>query len=461
MFSMRNSNPLRGALLAVIVLAPVFAGDPEFLVRAPGNRIQHLINTGASVVSSLRGSGKDLYVITMPGASHGAALNKILAEPGVAAEPNSNIPIPEAAVDSATASNSPLTFSNVRSKLQTIIYSVQAGSCTVGSSQFSGYYCQPAVSIINLAQAQRFATGAGIVGILDTGIDPTHPALIGSVIPGWDFTTDTAGGYVTVSDMQSTTSILDQSTTSILDQSTTSILDQSTTSILDQSTTSILDQSTTSILDNKPVNFAGHGTMVAGMAHLVAPGAQLMPIKVFGPDGIASLSQILAGIYYAADHGVKILNMSFDMTAPSSELQKAVSYAVSQGMILVAAAGNEGTVSMVYPAGLHTVIGVGATNDSDIRESYSNYGPVVTLAAPDGVITTYPGGRWALAYGTSLSAPEVAGGIALLYQMDPTLDWSGATSGITQCAPVGQQLGAGRLDLFRACSYGASHFGSN
>jgi hypothetical protein len=457
MFSMRNSNPLRAALLGVIALAPAFAGDPEFLVRAPGNSIQHLINKGASVVSSL--PGKDLYVITMPVATHGAALNKILAEPGVTAEPNSNVTIPEASVDSATASGSPLTFSNVRSKLQNLVNSIQAGSCAAETSLFAGYSCQPAVGIINLPQVRKFGAGQGIVGVLDTGIDPTHPALIGSVIPGWDFTTDSAGGYVTVSDMQSTTSILDQSTTSILDQSTTSILDQSTTSILDQSTTSILDHSTTSILDNKPKNFAGHGTMVAGMVHLVAPGARLMPIKVFGPDGTASLSQILAGIYYAADHGVKILNMSFDMTAPSSELQKAVSYAVSQGMILVAAAGNEGKVDMVYPAGLHTVIGVGATNDSDIRESYSNYGPVVTLAAPDGVITTYPGGRWALAYGTSLSAPEVAGGIALLYQMNPTLDWSSATTGITQCAPIGQQLGAGRLDLFRACSYEASHPG--
>lgn len=457
MLSMPNSNAVRAALLAVIALAPALAGDPEFLVRAPGNSIQHLLSKGASVVSALHGSGKDLYVVTMPGATRAAALNRILDESGVAAEPNSNVSIPEAFVDSAAASNSPLTFSNVRAKLQSLVDSIQAPSCTPGSSLFAAYACQPAVGIINLAQARRFAVGQGIVGVLDTGIDPTHPALGGSVISGWDFITNTAGGYVTVSDMQSTTSILDQSTTSILDQSTTSILDQSTTSILDQSTTSILDQSTTSILDNKPLNFAGHGTMVAGMVHLVAPGARLMSIKVFGPDGTAPLSQILAGIYYAADHGVKILNMSFDMAAPSSELQKAVGYAVSQGMILVAAAGNEGKVAMVYPAGLHAVIGVGATNDNDIRENFSNYGPVVTLAAPDGVITTYPGGRWALAYGTSLSAPEVAGGIALLYQMNPDLDWSTATTGITQSAPVGQQLGAGRLDLFRACSYEASH----
>jgi hypothetical protein len=459
MFSMRRFHPLRAALFGIIALAPAFAGDGEFLVRAPGNSIQRLLNKGAKILSSTPAAGENLYVVTIPGAAHGAALNTILSVSGVSAEPNHSVTLPEASVASATSANSPLTFPNVRSKLQEIVYSIAAGSCASGISVFHGYYCQPAVGIINLPEARKFASGVGVVGVLDTGIDPTHPALAGSVIPGWDFTTNSAGGYVTVSDMQSTTSILDQSTTSILDQSTTSILDQSTTSILDQSTTSILDQSTTSILDNRPKNCAGHGTMVAGMVHLVAPGARLMPIKVFGPDGTAPLSLIVAGVYWAADHGVKILNMSFDMTAPSSELQKAVSYAVSQGVVLVAAAGNEGKVTMVYPAGLHTVIGVGATNDNDIRESYSNYGPVVTLAAPDGVITTYPGGRWALAYGTSLSSPEVAGAIALLYQMNPSLDGDSAVTGITQCAPVGQQLGAGRLDLFRACSYQASHSG--
>jgi subtilisin family serine protease len=442
---------MRVALLVAVSLASATAADPQYLVRAPNDAVRHLLDKGAVVSLVRRSRGRDLYTVRLPNAAPHKALDTILAETGVSVENDSQISIPEISVASA---NAPLSYSTVHAKLQALVHDILTGQCVTGPSTFRGYLCQPAVGIINLPLGRMFATGKGIVGVLDTGIDETHPALAGSVMPGWDFVKNAAGGYITVADMQSTTSILDaeQSTTSILDQSTTSILDQSTTSILD------VDQSTTSILDSRPKNFLGHGTMVAGMIHLVAPGALLMPIKVFGADGTASLSQILNGIYYAADHGVKILNMSFDMTAPSSELNKAIDYAAGRGMILVAAAGNEGRNMSVYPAGLQSVIGVAATNDDNIREVYSNYGPVVSLAAPDGVITTYPGNRWALAYGTSLSAPEVSGGIALLVQMFPNLDWEAATGAITQCAPIGQQLGAGRLDLFRACSWQASHF---
>ena len=466
MFSMRIFNPMRVALLGVLVLAPAFAGDPQFIVRAPGNTVQHLVNKGASVKSAVTGTGKDLYVLTVPGKSRGAALNVILSEPGVSAESNLTVTLPEASLDSTMVGNSPISYASVQSTLASMLANMQADSCASGTASFRGYYCQPAVSIINLTQARMFAAGSGVVGILDTGIDPAHPALLGSVVAGWDFTTNTAGGFTSLADTQSTTSILDdqQSTTSILDDNSTVVMDQSTTSILDdyQSTTSILDQSTTSILDNRPANFAGHGTMVAGVVRLVAPGATLMPIKVFSTNGTATLSQVLAGIYYAADHGVKVLNMSFSMTTSSQELINAVSYANSKGLILVAAAGNEGQNIMVYPAGLNQVIGVGATTDQDVRSSYSNYGKVVALAAPgDGIVTTFPGARWAMAWGTSLSTPFVSGGFALLIQMNPDLSWSQATNAITQCAPIGQQLGAGRLDLFRACSYEASHGGGH
>jgi len=449
---MRLFKPMRVPLLTAAALASAIAADPQYIVRAPNSAVERLKGKGAMVQLVKEAGNANLYSVRIPNATPHAALNTILAETGAKAEKDQKISIPEISVASA---NSPLSYSTVHTKLQMLVFDILTGQCVNAPSEFRAYLCQPAVGLINLPQARKFATGRGIVGVLDTGIDQTHPLLASAVVPGWDFVNNTPGGYVTVSDMQSTTSILDA------DQSTTSILDQSTTSILDdvQSTTSILDQSTTSILDNHPTNFAGHGTMVAGVIRLVAPGAQLMPIKVFGADGTASLSQILAGIYYAADHGVKVLNMSFDMTAPSSELQAAVSYAVSKGVILVAAAGNEGKNMTVYPAGLNSVIGVGATNDFNIRESYSNYGPVVSLAAPDGVITTYPGNRWALAYGTSLSTPEVSGAITLLVQMFPNLNSDGAANAITQCAPIGQQLGAGRLDLFRACSWEASHPG--
>jgi subtilisin family serine protease len=471
MFSMRILNPMRAVLLGVLLLAPALAGDPRYIVRAPGNSIQHLINKGASVVKTMTGPAQGLYVMTLPGKREGAAVTALLSEPGVTAEPDTTVVLPEASLNSAMTTT-PANYATVHATLQIIAANKAAGLCVSLTNPFSnvvafyGYLCQQPVTIINLKQARSFATGKGIVGILDTGIDPFHMALFGSVIPGWDFTTNSSGGFASLADMQSTTSILDdaQSTTSILDDDSTVVVDQSTTSILDdyQSTTSILDQSTNSILKTRPADFTGHGTMVAGVVHLVAPSALLMPIKVFGSNGTAPLSQILLGIYYAADHGVKVLNMSFSMTAFSQELANAVSYANSKGVILVAAAGNDGKNEVLYPAGMNQVIGVGATTNLDIRSSYSNYGQDVDLAAPgDSIITTFPGNRWAMAWGTSLSTPFVSGGLALLNQMDSNLTWTKANNAITQCAPIGQQLGAGRLDLFRACSYEASHGGGH
>jgi subtilisin family serine protease len=260
------------------------------------------------------------------------------------------------------------------------------------------------------------------------------------------------GGYAVPLDLFSATgSILDQSTTSILDQSTTSILDQSTTSILDQSTTSILDQSTTSILDSsKPINDYGHGTMVAGIVHLAAPTARLLPVKVFDVNGGSCLSLILQGIYYAVDQGARVISMSFSMRQGSPELQRAIAYASAHNVVLVASAGNEGQNIVVYPAGYGGVIGVGSTDNQDVRSSFSNYGDVVKLAAPgEGIVTTYPQNRYAAGWGTSFSTPFVTGGVALLVQLNSQITPAAALQALSNAAPVGQSLGAGRLDLLQ------------
>src|SRR3989442_1087824 len=173
----------------------------------------------------------------------------------------------------------------------------------------SSYVNQPAAALIRVANTQRFfATGAGIVAVIDTGVDPNHPALTGSLVPGYDFTRDLPG-------IPSEFADLSQSTASILDQSTASILDQRTIVALNQSTASILDQSTASILDTRLVPQAfGHGTMVAGIIHLVAPTAQIMPLKAFKVDGT---SKALRGMICA-----EVINMSFSMANSSPELTR-------------------------------------------------------------------------------------------------------------------------------------------
>jgi len=154
------------------------------------------------------------------------------------------------------------------------------------------------------AAHQFFATGVGIVAVIDTGADPNHPVLKTSLVPGFDFTRNLPG-------IPSEFADLSQSTASILDQSTASILDQNTIIVLNQSTASILDQSTASILDRTQVpQVFGHGTMVAGIIHLVAPTAQIMPLKAFKADGTSNVFDILRAVYYAVDHGAKVINTS-------------------------------------------------------------------------------------------------------------------------------------------------------
>lgn len=120
----------------------------------------------------------------------------------------------------------------------------------------------------------------------------------------------------------------------------------------------------------------------------------------------------------------------------------------------MAAAGNEGQSINVYPASYPNVIGVGATDNNNVRASFSNYGPVVDLAAPGvWVITTYPGNRYAAGSGTSFSAPMVAGAAALFMQLNHHMNPQMALTAADHADSLNnQQLGAGLLDLVLACS---------
>src|SRR3989442_1561850 len=102
-----------------------------------------------------------------------------------------------------------------------------------GNPVLSSYVNQPAVMLIRSAEAHQLATGAGIVAVIDTGVDPNHSVLKASLVPGFDFTRNLPGIPSEFADLgQSTASILDQSTTSILDHQTILMLNQSTATIL-------------------------------------------------------------------------------------------------------------------------------------------------------------------------------------------------------------------------------------
>ena len=327
-----------------------------------------------------------------------------------------------------------------------------------GSPVASNYVDQPATALIQLKNVQDTTgvTGAGItVAIIDTGIDALHPALSGVVIPGFNFITNMAGA----SELED----LDPGMVAGLTQSSTSILDGENLVQLNSYTLAILSQSSTSILDGPPAAF-GHGTMTAGLVHLIAPDAKIMPLKVFASDGTSDLFNIVRAIYYAVDHGANVISMSFDIAQDSSALKNAIAYALSKSVTLVAAAGNDGQKMLVYPAAFGNVIGVGSTDNADSRSSFTNFGTnAIYVAAPgEGVITTYPGGNYAAGWGTSFSTPLVAGEAALILEAHPDSSLVDIQNSISKAQSV-QQMGHGRIDLFEALTNqsGSDTSGSN
>ncbi len=446
-------HTLRLSLLISVFFLQAFAQD-HYLVRAPASAINEIAKRhGVMLLKSLTGSAQGLHVVSVPNVLNAAQIIQGLkSDPQVQwVEHDDALTVPEA-VASGPQLRTHSGYLALTNYQNSVFY--------FNSLAWGAYVNQPAASIIGVSNSHHIATGAGIVAFLDTGVDFTHPVLAASLVQGYDFTREWQGGsdvpdlfqsIIPMLDDQSTTPILDQSTTPILDDSI--VVDQSTTPILDDDDSIVLSQSTTPILDGfKAPNDYGHGTMVAGLIHLVAPTAQLMPVKVFSSDGTSTLSLIISGIYYAVDHGAKVINMSFSFGGTSQELTNAINYANSQRVILVAAAGNNGQSVVVYPAGYSQVMGIGSTNNQDGRSSFSNYGSVVTMAAPgEGLITTYPFNKYAAGWGTSFSTPLVAGAAALLVDINSSLNDTQAQQALTHADSIGQGMGAGRLDLVQAC----------
>jgi thermitase len=181
-------------------------------------------------------------------------------------------------------------------------------------------------------------------------------------------------------------------------------------------------------------------------------------LKAFTADGQGYTSDILRAIYYATQKGAKVLNMSFSRPTSSPELKRAIDNATSRGLIAVSSAGNDGQSTLVYPAAYDNVIGVASTSNSDVRSSFSNYGyNLVWVAAPgEGIITTYPYGSFAAAWGTSFSTPIVSGEAALLVGMQGGATQSQVASAVSKAKLLTSDLHYGRIDLYQAVKAGRS-----
>lgn len=224
------------------------------------------------------------------------------------------------------------------------------------------------------------ATNVITVAVLDTGVDSTHPDLVGRVVQGFDF----YDGDTDASDAQ------------------------------------FHGTAVASVIAADTNNRIG----IAGMSW----GAQILPVRVMGPDGAGTECTIIAGVVYAAGQSY-LENLSLGAVGPCSvAMQQAIDFTVGENdTLVVAAAGNDaqhGNPPM-EPADCSGVVAVGATDQRDRIAPFSEHGPQVTLSAPGvHVLAAYrtPQGGHTYAYfdGTSLAAPMVSGVAALLYSRYPT-----------------------------------------
>jgi subtilisin family serine protease len=239
-----------------------------------------------------------------------------------------------------------------------------------------------------------------------------------------------------------------------MDQSSASFMDQSSASFMDQSSASFVDQSSASFMDSRNPAYS-HGTLCAGIIAAIAPNSMIMPLRVFDDQGSADIFNLAKAIRYAVSNGAQVVNMSFGTLQPSITLNSAVNFAISHGVTLVASAGNNNTSAPQYPAAYSGVITTAATDITDKKAAFSNYGNAVFVDAPGvNIFSAYPGGYYSVVSGTSFSAPAVAGTAALIRSLRTTgtsNSISGGSVNIDFYNPAYvRELGHGRIDVLRA-----------
>lgn len=228
------------------------------------------------------------------------------------------------------------------------------------------------LALYHIPDHWRSTSGRGVrVAVLDTGLDLTHPDLVGAVDDVRDFTGSRFG----------------------------------------------------------PDDRVGHGTHTAGTIGArrnelgvvgVAPECRLLIGKVLGDDGSGSDEVVAAGIDWAVAADADVISLSLGSPTPSVVLESAVRRAAAAGKFIICAAGNDGRArdradTVDYPARYDDTVAVGAVDRDGRVCDFSSRGPEVDLCAPgDDVLSTYPGGGYAKLSGTSMAAPFVSGVVALL-----------------------------------------------
>jgi thermitase len=230
--------------------------------------------------------------------------------------------------------------------------------------------------------------------------------------------------------------------------------------------------------DDDATDDVWHGTHVAGVAAAdtgngvgiagVAWNCRILPVKVTDANGNGYYSWIIDGITWAADNGAKVINISLGGDVDDPFLEEACKYAHDKGVVICAAAGNDGTLGVLYPAAYDQyVLAVSASDYTDAIADFSSYGPEVDVAAP-GVLILGPAPQWYVgeaylpyifASGTSMATPQVSGLAALIRSLKPDLSVDDlmrvvryTADDINRSAYPGRDdhAGYGRIDMARA-----------
>jgi subtilisin family serine protease len=234
---------------------------------------------------------------------------------------------------------------------------------------------QYAWQMLNLEAVHAQSRGAGIiVVVLDTGIQSSHPALQGRLTAvRYDFIDDDA-------------------------------IPEDMGNGVDDDGDGLIDEA------------VGHGTHVAGIIALVAPDAQIMPVRVLNSDGRGDIFRVAEGILFATENGAHVINLSLGSANDSDLLEEVIEEAKEDhGVVFVAAAGNLNTTDEQHPAEEDEVLAVSAIDEFRRKAAFASYGDWIDVVAPGvGVYSTVPANAYAYWSGTSMSTPFVAGQAALM-----------------------------------------------
>jgi thermitase len=213
----------------------------------------------------------------------------------------------------------------------------------------------------------------------------------------------------------------------------------------------------------------GHGTHVAGTIAAIANNGRGVagvafnsPLSICkalsGPLGQGTTADVASCITWLTDRGVRVISMSLGGGAATT-LRNAVRYAAQRNVLLVAAAGNDGSATLDYPAAYAEVVSVAATDSRDVRATFSNANADVEIAAPGvAIVSTYNDGGYRSLTGTSMATPHVSGVAAVIRTRNPALTAAQARAKLDAsvddkgAAGRDSAYGFGRVNLARAAS---------